>query len=114
MAHEKNTLFVQCDNLITHDGAQRKDTLAFLNAGTGSWSIHASEANAVAGTPELASGALTYVPSSNGKYRGIFESSQFTLVKGTKYWLRTQVSESGADDTRIVPSVARYHQYADS
>jgi len=56
-------------------------------------------------------GSMAYVAGSDGKYQGVFTSTDAaTLIAGTSYAVEITAASSGRDGFRRLPVVARYHQ----
>ena len=114
-ARETQTLHMNEDNLIRFNRVRLESTGAFINSGTGTWSLKGPT-----GT-ELGTGSLAYVASSNGKWHGTINKAVVydvalggTLVDGDECTLEVTFDNGGgADAFRKVDLIATYHSGED-
>jgi hypothetical protein len=109
---KNDPIFVGSDNAIWLKGLRADDALdTYINDATVTFSLHTTQAAAVAGTGAIAdtSGTASYITGSNGEYRGILDDAATVgLTVGTKYFLRIHVDAgSGRKDLRVLEYTAR-------
>lgn len=101
-------LYVAEDNAITLTGLTNRNTAAYVNDATVTYSLRTAASTSPGTGTELASGTLAYVAASSGNYRAVLESSAATLAPGTAYYLWVAVSSSTLNGTRRLRCVAQY------
>jgi hypothetical protein len=95
-------IFIGCDQTIRFDKVKDEDG-NYLNSGTATWELTDSE------EVPVASGALDYIPASNGSYRAVIQSDVTgALALGTIYFLKMVFSSGDWNDTRRQTLVAAY------
>lgn len=78
-------------------------TGAYVNDATVTFALKDAAGNAVSG----ASGSLSYVADSDGRYEGVLEST-VSLIIGATYYLEITAVASGANGFRRIECVAAY------
>lgn len=98
-------LYINEDNLIRWDRVRLASSGSYVSSGTFTWALKNE-----AGT-SLATGTLSYVASSSGRWQGVIDKLDVDdLTEGETYYLEiTATNGSGADGFRRVQLVARYH-----
>lgn len=91
------------DNLIEWDKLTLASNASYVNNATVTFALK-SEAGAT-----LATGSLSYVAGSNGKYQGTLDRAAVALVAGTLYYLELTATRGADDGFRRIRSLARYH-----
>ncbi len=102
-------IYIGEDNLFRWDRAKHASDGSYVNAGTGSWDLRTADDPAL-GT-SVASGTLTYVTASNGRWQGTMDKDAPSpaLVEGTTYYLFLTLNDgAGADGYRRIECPAQY------
>jgi hypothetical protein len=89
---QKQIIYPGNTNLINVTDLYDSNTGQFLNAATLSATLYDDQGNVVAGCDGV---VLTYVPGSNGQYKGTFGDNTFNPPPGTGYLLVISGSEAG-------------------
>lgn len=99
------TILINEDNHIRWEKARKASDNTYVNSGSGTWSLKDSD------DVELATGSLSYVASSNGRWHGtISQDDTADLTEGTTYFLEVSLTDgAGADAFRRVEVIAGYH-----
>lgn len=97
------TLYVSSDTPIRWDAMTLGEGGAFVNDATVTWALKDAAGAAVSG----ATGTMSYVALSNGRYDGVLEST-VTLIVGATYYLEVTAVSGGANGFRRVECVAQY------
>lgn len=94
------------DVLVRLDKAKLASDGSYVNSGSGTWELFDTD-----GTTSLASGSLSYVASSNGRWHGTIPSTiTEDLAEGSIYKLTiTFTNGLGADAYRVIYYEAGYH-----
>ena len=92
------------DNLIRWDGMTRASDGAYVNDATVTWSLKDSD------EVELASGTLTYVTGSNGRYQGVLQSTVDIGAKDDNIWLEVTATSGTLNGFRRIQGMLMYRK----
>ena len=95
------TIYIASDNLLRWDAMTLASTGAPVNDATVTFALKDANGNAVA------TGSLLYVPSSNGRYEGVLEST-VSLIAGSTYYLELTAASGSANGFRRIECVAQH------
>lgn len=94
-------LDVGSDNLLRWDEMTLASSGAYVNDATVTWALK------TAAGVSIATGSLTYVDASNGRYDGVCEST-VELTAGQTYYLEITAVSGGANGFRRIECFAAY------
>jgi hypothetical protein len=97
------TINVNSDNLIRWDRMSLASTGAFVNDAAVTFTVKDASGVVVSG----ATGVMSYVAASDGRYEGILESTVILILGGT-YYLEVTATSGGANGFRRIECVAAY------
>ena len=105
MSSPTQILYKNEDNLVRLDLAQLASTDAYVNAGTATWELKDDD------DASLATGTLSYVAASDGRWQGAIDKDDVADVTvGGTYWLEVTIDNgSGAEGFRRIQLIAQYH-----